>query len=79
VNVSGQFHASAASFPGNHPPVPFLYEACWASEPVWMLGLGNYILPLPGIELQFHGRPARSLVGTPDEMIFKLILVKYKV
>jgi hypothetical protein len=34
MEVSGQFHAPAASLPGKHPPVPIGQEAEWTPEPV---------------------------------------------
>jgi hypothetical protein len=35
--VTGQLHAPAALPPGKEPPVPILWEAGWAPEPVWTL------------------------------------------
>jgi hypothetical protein len=37
MEVSGQLHAPAALFPGEQPPVPIVYEAGKAQEPVWRL------------------------------------------
>jgi hypothetical protein len=37
MEVSGQLHASAALPPGIEPPVPFGYDAEWASVLVWTL------------------------------------------
>jgi hypothetical protein len=41
-------------------PVPIVQEAGWASEPVWTQATGNIPSPLPVIEPQSPGRPARS-------------------
>jgi hypothetical protein len=35
LQVSGQLHAPAASPPEKEPPVPIVWEAGWAPEPVW--------------------------------------------
>jgi len=35
MEMSGQFHASAALLPGKEPLVPIGYKAGWAPEPVW--------------------------------------------
>jgi hypothetical protein len=37
MEVSGQFHVSAALLPGKEPLVPTGREAGWAPEPVWTL------------------------------------------
>jgi hypothetical protein len=38
---SGQFHALIILPLGKEPPVPILYYAGWASEPVWTLWSGG--------------------------------------
>jgi hypothetical protein len=62
MDVSDQLHASAALPPGEEHPVPIGYESGWAPEPVWTYGEKKNLFPLPGIEPQFLGRPARSLI-----------------
>jgi hypothetical protein len=47
--------------PGKGPPVPFVQEAGWSSEPVWKQeATGKILSPLLGIEPLSPGRPARS-------------------
>jgi hypothetical protein len=38
MEVSGQFHASAALPSGKQPPVPSGEEGAWAPEPFWRSG-----------------------------------------
>jgi hypothetical protein len=56
--VSGQLHAPAASPPGKEPPVPIVYEAGWAPEPVWTLRSGEKSLAPAGNQI-----PAVQLVA----------------
>ena len=50
MEVSGQFHPSAALPLRREPPVGLKERPGWASEPVWMLWNIEEILPLLGIE-----------------------------
>jgi hypothetical protein len=54
--INGQSHA-----PEKGPPVPTVQEAGWAPEPVWTQeATGETLSPVPGIEPQSPGHPARS-------------------
>ena len=57
MKVSGQLHAAVAVSPWKAPAVAICYEARWTP------GEQEKLSPLPGIEPQFLGRPARSLVA----------------
>jgi hypothetical protein len=67
--VSGQLHVPIAS----HPPLHIVEEAGWAPEPVWQLWREENLFSLPGIEPQFLGHPAHSLVAIPTELLGSLI------
>jgi hypothetical protein len=45
MKVSGQLHATAASYAENETPVPTELEARWAPEPVWTLWVLSGIEP----------------------------------
>jgi hypothetical protein len=49
-----QLHATSALISGKEPPLPNMYEAEWAPEPVWMLWLREKYLSLP----EFEPRPS---------------------
>jgi hypothetical protein len=49
-------------YPKERGPVPMEHKAGWAPEPPWSLPSPENLLPLPGIETRFLGRPACSLV-----------------
>jgi hypothetical protein len=55
VEISGQLHIQASSFPREQPPVSFAEEAECFSQTVSAVWEETNLLPLPGIEHGFLG------------------------
>jgi hypothetical protein len=77
MEMSGQFHDPAALPPGKQPRYP-LYRGLGGPQS-WS---GRYkeennLLPIPGIKSRLLGRPARSLVPIPTELIILIFLTKF--
>jgi hypothetical protein len=69
MEVNGQLHALTALPPGERGPVPIVYDAGWAPEPVCgFCGIQINPLALPGIE----ARPATILAELSRALKFKI-------
>ena len=55
--------------PGKAMPMPIEEQAGWATELFGCLGVERKLLPLPGIEPRFLGRPTRRLVTILTEVL----------
>jgi hypothetical protein len=63
MEVNDQFQDLVAFLKRTDNQIPNEKEAVWTKQPfrtIWR----KYLLPMPGIELQFVGLPARTPVNT---------------
>ena len=60
MEANGQLHIPTVLPPAKERPVPTEQEAGWTRSQLFGEEINH--LPLPGIELRFLGRPARSLI-----------------
>lgn len=62
----------------NNPPVVIEYEAGGSLNTSWRFIEQKSLLPLPGIELIFIGRPVRNVIGIWTEL-FRFCIFHFSV